>query len=252
MPFHLVLNALNSIRTVSDTSFYDLFNPLAWVRDIPAETRPAGTVITVPPLALHVANAVKSSTSILHVLIARDRDQLRTGFARLSDEHVRQIGAIAKAGFTDNTVLENREDILWYIAANCSFSVESLILNTPELLILAPNRTIRMPDMVAASKQTILELSKKYPVPFQPFELECYTNSEVEEYATDELAFYLSGKVRHCGICGKCHEAMTNRKIELHAPSDVSRIVDAYENQHNVEQNYPEEAFHHFKSTLPC
>ena len=252
MPLLRTLNVLNSIRTLSETSFHDLFNPLAWVKEISAETEPAGTAITVPPLALHVANAMKSSTSILHVLIAQDTDRLRAGFARFSDEHLYLLGAIAKAGFTDDTVLEDREDILRYIAANCSSSVESLILNTPELLALAPSRTIQMPDMVAASKRTILEISQKYPVPFQPYELECYTGNEVEEYAKDDLAFYLSGKVRHCGICETCHEALTNRKIELHAPSEVSRIVDSYENRRSVEQKGPEDEFRHFKSTLPC
>ena len=157
MPLLRTLKVLNSIRTVPETSFHDLFNPLAWVKEISAETEPAGTTITVPPLALHVANAMKSSTSILHVLIAQDADRLRAAFAQFSDEHLYLLGAIAKAGFTDDTVLDGREDILRYIAANCSSSVESLLLNTPELLALAPSRTIQMQDMVAASKRTILE-----------------------------------------------------------------------------------------------
>lgn len=247
-----LLNALNSIRSVPETSFHDLFNPLAWVKEISAETEPAGTAITVPPLAIDVANAMKSSTSILHQLIDQDTNRLRAAFSWLSDEHLRLLGSIAKAGFTDATVLDGREDTLGYIAANCSSSVESLILNTPELLTLAPYRQVRMPDMVAAAKRTIFEISQKYPVPFQPYELECYTSSEVEEYAKDDLAFYLSGKVRHCGICETCHEALTNRKIELHAPSEVSRIVDSYEGRRSVEQKGPEDEFRHFKSTLPC
>ena len=252
MPLNRTLLALNSIRTMSETSFHDLFNPLAWVKKIAAETEPAGTTITVPPLAIHVANAMKSSTSILHQLIAQDTDRLRAALSWLSDEHLRLLGSIANAGFTDNTVLESREDILRYIAANCSSSVESLILNTPDLLTLAPYRKVRMPDMIAASKQTILEISQKYPVPFQPYELKCYTNSEIEEYAADDLAFYLSGKVRHCAICEACHESLTNRKIELNTPSEVSRIVDSYENRRSVEQADPEDEFRHFGSTLPC
>ena len=252
MPLNRTLNALNSIRSVPETSFHDLFNPLAWVKQIAAETEPTGTAITVPPLAIHVANAMKSSTSILHQLIDQDTDRLRAALSWLSDEHLRLLGSIAKAGFTDTAVFDGRDDTLRYIAANCSSSVESLILNTSELLTLAPYRKVRMPDMVAAAKRTILETSQKYSVPFQPYELECYTGSEIEEYAKDDLAFYLSGKVRHCGICGTCHEALTNRKIELHAPSEVSRIVDSYENRRGGEQADPEDEFRHFGSTLPC
>ncbi len=252
MPLNRTLLALNSIRSMPETSFHDLFNPLAWVKKIAAETEPVGTVITVPPLAIHVANAMKSSTSILHQLIDQDTERLRMALSWLSDEHLWLLGSIAKAGFTDTIVLEGREDILRYIAANCSSSVESLILSTPDLLTLAPYRKVRMPDMIAESKRTILEISRKYPVPFQSYELKCYTNSEIEEYAQDDLAFYLSGKVRHCAICEACHESLTNRKIEIHSPSEVSRIVDSYENRRSVEQTHPEDEFRHFGSTLPC
>ena len=252
LPILRALEALNSIRTAPETSFHDFFNPVAWVGSIYADREPAGTTIVVSPMALHVANAMKGSPSILHYLIAQDTDRLRVALARFSDKHIHRLGVIAKAGFTDDGVLENREQVLTYIAANCSSSVEALILETPELLTLAPSRVIQMPDMVSSSRQQILAISHKYPVPFHPVELECYTASEIEEYAEDDHDFYLSGRVRHCAICEKCHEALSKRKIQLHSPSAVSMLVDSYENTNGRESKDSEDELRHFPTILPC
>lgn len=252
LPILRALDALNSIRTTHETSFHDFFNPVAWVRSIYADKEPAGTAIVVPPMALHVAQAMKGSGSILHSLISQDTDRLRAALVRFSDKHIHLLGLIAEAGFTDNVELEIREEVLTYIAANCSSSVEALILETPELLTLAPNRVIHMPDMVAFFRKQILAVSQKYPVPFQPIELECYTSSEIEEYATDDHDFYLSGRVRHCAICERCHEALSKRKMQLHSPSAVSMLVDSYENTNSREPKDSEDELRHFPTILPC
>jgi hypothetical protein len=182
-------------------NFGSFCDPIGYFDDTSLNYIKPTTIATLPPLPSTLARLQiggDATWSVDHIPEA----------LRLADNIlVCKIATLVAASFCDSDFIpEGRDTNLKYIALNNVDHPASEVLR--ETSLWQPfRRIIEVPDMVAMRKADFIQLFKEKGSPLEPREIECQSNQQLLDYATD-LRAYILDRNRHMIFCSRCSKQL--------------------------------------------
>ncbi len=202
-----LLHMMNELRGAVDRKgdFDLLFDPVMYMEGHSAWTDPPGLIIKLPALNTQVFKGA-GSNSIFRSIAENEVSRLAILADSYPDRAIVGLANIAIAAYVDqDAMITDRRSATHYLAINTSARLEDYWAANDSLWTKAGNRTVHLPDVVAAQKSDILQSgASAFNTPVTQEDLVCYSEQEIKLFAFNPDRFLISGKSMHMALCGLC------------------------------------------------
>lgn len=201
------LDSMNRLRGVADEKdeLQLVFDPMMYTVEHPSWELPPGGRIELPPLNAEVVRLLNNDAQ-LAVLAEEETSRLLDLTDSYMDEDILGLVRIAAAALCDGVPgFAGRREAIRYLAIHGSARIEDHWVNDDVLWKVTPSRWIELPDIVAETKQALLQSRSSEPQ-IEEADLKCYSDDEVKSFAFDTGKLLSSGKGKHLALCGGCQK----------------------------------------------